>query len=229
MSCRTARGWSRCEWRTFDSPESTPLPPPALPLSSSTENDWPRNPSQCIAAADNALCNNPADWPALYARARAACALGKPHRALSDLARIFSGSADSAASKLPPVDATIREHATDLFERISKLQKEVLENMACIPDRQRLADTPTVVSERESKARGKSSMCIYKVATGNLLFRDGVRLNPSEQRNLTNYPACKTRRLLSPRGTAAPANSGYVQSVGPSFSPVDGELAIGGG
>ena len=159
------------------------------------------------------LCEHPAAWPVLLVRARAAQALGKPHRALSDLIRILIGRDDGYPSSAP-VDAQTAQLAAGLFGVLSKQQRPALEGVAALEARaqqQPASDAPDAT---------KNQMCIYKVCrahrsllapclpyvcrphgtqprrqadptaqvrSGNLLFREGLQLDPTARRG-AGYP-----------------------------------------
>ena len=181
---------------------------------------WPRNAADCITAADALLRVDPQCWSALYRRAQAAAELGRPHRALSDLARIFFGSSDAAA---PPIDTAVLHGAEASFAHICREQADVLRSMACVTEGEDPSKASTTAAATADTKR--SSMCVYRVDAGNLLFREGV----------AQYATARSEAAYSPVTSvpipSASTSSGAASTVaplglsGPLLLPVEGPSA----
>ncbi|KAL1518646.1 hypothetical protein AB1Y20_002934 [Prymnesium parvum] len=173
------------------SPHATPAPAP-LPLPLPPPSDYPTR----LATADRALRADPRASDALLSRAAAAAALGLPHRALADLLRLIVGRGEGWA------DAHAAARAEELFATLSTAQHGVLRRVA-------VAEVAPQPSRRGGSAEG-TSMCIYKVDSGNLLFREGVPLDATPRAGV-QYPSDAGRVVAT-----APNDS-----PGPSLAPME--------
>lgn len=160
---------ARCDWRHRATPSAPPraMPPPAA-APKRQRRSWPTEPAACLAAAEAALRRDRLDWEALFTRACAANACGKPLRAVADLQRLLrSGSLPAPPSAPLTAEATraleqlMRQYSSAFFERF-------------VPPDSGEAKAPESAADSQQGTGGPVLKPCVKRLRASFLFREGL-------------------------------------------------------